>query len=587
MKKRRRNARLLAAIISAMLVLSNISLFVFAEEIVVEEEQIEEEPEDDVYVEEISEGEDEDAPAAEEIPVSEVRTGSSGAGTSVTEETASEGDEIVIENEEGEEDGEDEAVGEEVSGNGTGTAAAQEEIVEVTEGDTTVPEEEEDEDEKTSVSGNSDEGEDGEVRETVSPDEIASEIPDAETEDSDEASLETAVESVTQLTSVNIDDAYNISASFKITAGTSQIRLDDLRVALYSYESVPMYDPSTREIQSGTEKYSFDTAKSDIVEPGSTGTFSVTIPATSVDSKGSGLTITDAITERRMHVAVGTATAVLDSLGNVVTNESQNFYVGTLYDPGTDGVAQKNYTLRAAKYDGGLHSLVYSRKLKADEKVLYSSDGKNWSDQPLSFKEIGTYTSYYMIVNSSTGSEVKWGTLTMQIKKGSVKAKKKHRDVSYYYKKAAKNTAKTKVIVSNNKTKKNASGTKTVVVKKKIVKRKSRAPKTGDALPVIWFWFSILITGLGFIGISTVEVPAYAAAGYGSFGFGGIDSYWSRRNEYDLYRAFVRLCASAIIHGKQISEHIVTGVSKARKAAYKKFVWLCAYVIVSVKRISG
>ena len=115
-----------------------------------------------------------------------------------------------------------------------------------------------------------------------------------------------------------------------------------------------------------------------------------------------------------------------------------------------------------------------------------------------------------MVVDSSTGSEVKWGTLTMKIKTGGSDKKKKHHKVTYYYNKAAKKkTAQTKVVVSGNKAKKNAAGKKKVTVKK-VVKHVSRAPKTGDTLPAIWLWFSILITGLSLIGISSVEVPAFA-----------------------------------------------------------------------------
>ncbi len=592
--KRLRNARILSAVLCSMLMLSNISLYAFAEndgsgEYEIIEDVVEEgDNGDEALVEEVFE--EEGTPASGES--------SRGSEGSVPEEIVpetegegfSDGEEVVEEVIDGEEEEEDEVIEEDeeddtVSDNDAVSGNDAEEIVE----EEVAEEEGESLPEETEEEVVSEEDGIGDIIETVSDEGLITDASEGEFSEDNEADLSLAVESSTDLISVNIDGSYNITAAFKITAGSKQIRLKNLKASLYSFESTPAYDPVTREIQTDSGKYSFNVAKSDIVEPGETDDFTVTIPSSAIDSKGSGLTITDAISEKRMHVTLGTATDVLDSLGNLEKSEYQEYYIGTLYDPGSDGVRQKNYTLKSAKYDGMSHSLVYSKKLKADEQVLYSSDGKNWSDVPLSYKEIGTYTSYYMIVNSSTGSEVKWGTLTMKIKKGSAD-KLKHHDVSYYYNKAAKkNAVAKKVVVSGNKTKRKASGTKKVTVKK-IIKRSSKAPKTGDSLPAFWLWFSFFITGLSLIGLSSVEVPSYAVsgAGYGSVGaFSGVERRWNRRNDSQMYRALVRMCAKAVIFCESASKRIETCVTDTKKRAYKGLVHVCALIIVKSQRFFG
>ncbi len=441
--RRLKNTKILAAILSTALILSNTGVYTLAD---VDEEQTEEEGAVD-SVEEGTDGgsvdESEGSPEPDRNSSEDsVDTGSDDSGDDTASESS--GDSSSGDSSSGDSGSSGDQIGE--SPDETADeydSPAAEGVEEIT-------------DDTNQNSGSGSEGSQGEEsfgeivyeEEAVFDEEISEELLTTQTEkkkksdDSTEeipVSEETVSYSVNFTDSVSFDEDDNATFKFTVRAGSNPIRVDSVNLSMYPGDSDISYDPVSKEIKSHDEEgYSFESSTEDTVNTEEEKTYVVTIPAASKDRNGSGKTLSKALSEGDAAFSADIETIIFDTEDySELGREAKSYFIGEYTDTVDEDtedteeeqeVFHADYRIRTVRYDGEAHEMVFPRKVMSGRKVLYSADLLEWTETPLSYTEEGDYECYYKMIDEETGDVCRSGSLRMKIRNTEEKSVRSEED---------------------------------------------------------------------------------------------------------------------------------------------------------------
>ena len=284
-------------------------------------------------------------------------------------------------------------------------------------------------------------GQEVSVDEEISTDLLTTQKYKNESHDSSEEipeSLEVVSYSVSVSDSVTFDKDGNASFSFTFKNGSNPVRIDTVDLFVYPSDSVISYDRDSRVVhEAGTEEYSFRSSSGYDINAGEERSYVVTVPADTVDQKGSGKTLSGVYSSEDIQLTANMSAITYDpSDYHELSKESGAFYLGSVQKTETVEAEDESeeegetifeelhadYRIRTVKYDGETHEMAFPRTIAEGRKVLYSTDSLEWSAIPPAYSDEGDYICYYRLVDEETSETYRSGCLRMKIRRKSEKS---------------------------------------------------------------------------------------------------------------------------------------------------------------------